>query len=141
MYQKPEDWNSLLEALAVDLPLGLQRHLLGEAEADTEVEEAASKAHHAWMNLATAMINAVYLRTGFWDLVLDNLNTAVRAQRLAQAAARVFVAAIGPTVGLASVSDLDALQDELSRLRNHLNSITKQLDYHASPPNVLRRIK
>src|SRR6266496_1440822 len=85
MYQKPEDWHSLFEAMALDLPLGLQRLMLGAGEAELEVEEAASKAHHAWVNLAGTMVNAVYVRTGFWDFALDALNSTMRMQRLGQA--------------------------------------------------------
>jgi tagatose-1,6-bisphosphate aldolase non-catalytic subunit AgaZ/GatZ len=140
MYQKPEDWHSLFEAVTLDFPLSMQRLLLGADEAGVELEQAASKAHHAWVNLASAMVNTLYVRTGFWDFVLDNFNGAMRIQRLAQAAARVVVASFGPTIGLASTADVDALQDELSRLRRDLKLLNEQLLYQTSAGG-LRRVK
>jgi tagatose-1,6-bisphosphate aldolase non-catalytic subunit AgaZ/GatZ len=140
MYQKPEDWRSLFEAMALELPLGLQRLMLGAGEAELEVEEAASKAHHAWVNLASTMVNAVYVRTGFWDFALDALNSTMRAQRLGQAAAKVVVAALGPAIGLASISDVEALQDELTRLRSDFKDLSEKFEFQTGAASRLRRV-
>ncbi len=141
MYQKPEDWRSLFEAVLFELPAGMQRLLLGAADAGVEVEQSASKAHHAWTSLTGAMIDAVYVRTGFWDAVLDNLNAVLRVQRLAQAAAKVLVAALGPSIGLASTSEIDALEDEIIRLRRELNDLHRKLELQPGAETGLRRVK
>jgi hypothetical protein len=141
MYQKPEDWRSLFEAVIIELPLGMQRLLLGAADAGVEVEQSVSKAHHSWINLANAMFDALYVRTGFWEAVLDNFNSVLRVQRLAQSAAKVFVAALGPSIGLASISEVDALQDEIIRLRRELKELQRKLESHPGAEMGLRRVK
>lgn len=141
MYQKPEDWRAFLEAISIELPLGVQRLLLGANDAVVEVEQAASKAHHSWVNLANTLIDTIYVRTGFWEAALDHLNAALRVQRLAQAAAKVFVAAFGPSIGLASTSDVDALQDEVSRLRRELRELRQKLEFQSGVESALRRVK
>lgn len=141
MYQKPEDWRSLFEAMMLELPVGTQRLFLGAADAGVEVEQSASKAHHAWTSLATAMVDAVYVRTGFWEAVLDNLNAILRVQQLAQAATKVFVTALGPSIGLASISDVDALQDEIIRLRREIKDLNRKLESHPGLEAGLRRVK
>jgi hypothetical protein len=140
MHQKPEDWRNFLEALLVELPLGVQRLWAGAGEGGVEIELAASKAHHAWISLANALVDAVYLKTGFWEIALDNLNSILRLQRLAQAAAKVFVAAFGPSIGLASISDVDALQDEIGRLRREVRELRQKLEFHPGEGG-LRRVK
>jgi hypothetical protein len=140
MHQKPEDWRAFLEALLVELPLGVQHLLAGAGDGGMEVEQAVSKAHHAWIGLANALVDAVYLRTGFWEIALDNLNTVLRMQRLAQTAAKVFVAALGPSIGLASTSDVDALQDEITRLRREVRELHQKLEFHPGEGG-LRRVK
>ena len=141
MYQKAEDWLALLESLSVDLPLAVQRRLLGCVEAEQEVEQAASKAHHAWVNLANAAVNALYLRTGFWDLALEGFNYLVRLQRLAQGAASVVATGLGPSIGLASASEVDALAEEVIRLRHELRDFSATLESQTGATGGLRRIK
>ena len=128
MYQTPEDWRSFYEAMAVELPLGFQHLLAGASEAEIEIEQASSKAHHAWVNLASSVVNTIYVRTGFWDVMLDGLNAAIRVQQLAQALAKVCILAFGPAVGIAPVSEIDAIHDELRRLRQDFSAITATLE-------------
>jgi hypothetical protein len=141
MYQEPEDWRSLLEAVMLELPMGVQRLFLGAADAGVEVEQSTSKAHHAWTSLATAMIDTIYVRTGFWEAALDNLNAVLRVQRVAQAAAKVFAAALGPSIGLASISDVDALQDEIVRLRREIKELHRKVELQTGVEAALRRVK
>jgi tagatose-1,6-bisphosphate aldolase non-catalytic subunit AgaZ/GatZ len=140
MYQNPEDWRSFFDAMALELPFGLQRLMLGAGEAELEVEQAASKAHHAWVNLTSTMINALYVRTGFWELALDALNSTIRMQRLGQAVAKVVVAALGPAIGLASVSDVEALQDELTRLRSDFQDLSEKFEFQSRAASRMQRV-
>ncbi len=141
MYQKPEDWHSLFQAVSIEIPASLQRFMAGDTQASADFEQAASRAHHACLNLAGAMINSLYVRTGFWDFVPDNSNGAARMQRLAQAGARVFLASFGPWLGIAPVAEVDALQDELIRLRRELNGLYRKLETQTGAGGGLRRIK
>jgi hypothetical protein len=141
MHQQPEDWLSLFEVMALELPLGLQRFLLGATEAESEIEAAAAKAHHGLVNLASAVVNTIYVRSGFWDVALDAFNSMVRAQQLTQAVARVCAAAIGPSIGLASISDVEALQDELIRLRRDFKELTERFAFQTDAAGGLRRVK
>ncbi len=72
--QRSEDWLALFEALSVDLVVAVQLRMLGGDAAEWEIEEPSSKALHSWISLANATLNALYVRTGFWDLALDSFN-------------------------------------------------------------------
>lgn len=141
MYEKPEDWLVLFEAVGVELPLGLQRLLLGAPEGESEVEQAVSKAHHAWVSLASAAVNALYVRTGFWDVTLEAFNSLLRTQRLAQTMMRVLVAGLGPSLGVASSSEVEALRDDLIRIRRDLRDLTARGEPPSLAAGGLRRIK
>jgi hypothetical protein len=138
--QRSEDWLALFEALSVDLVVAVQRRMLGADAAEWEIEEASSKALHAWIGLANATVNALYVRTGFWDVALDSFNWLVRWQRMCQAMAKVIVAGLGPSIGLASASEAEAVQDDLQRLRREFRALSAIIQEPGSLGG-LRRIK
>ncbi len=74
----------LVEASIWELPLALQKWMLGIGEGSREVEEAALKACQAWTTLANESVERVYQAEGFVGLMTSSVKHFVECHRVAR---------------------------------------------------------
>jgi hypothetical protein len=113
----------LVEASIWDLPLALQKWMLGMGEGSHEVEEAALKACQAWTTLANESVERVYQAQGFVGLMTSSVKHFVQCHRVA----RDFMESMVPGFGLFKNSSSDAEVEELREAVNKLRREVRQL--------------
>jgi hypothetical protein len=113
--QRGEDLLTMYKATLFDFPLARTKSGLGMGK-EKEVTEAVWKGYDAWVRLANASIDDLYRNSLFGDLMGRSLDRGLRWQRLNQAAAGAFFAALWPAVGLPTAAAVQALHEEISAL-------------------------
>ena len=119
--QKLEDLLTLYKATLVDLPLAGARWGWGMGE-EKEVVEAAWKGYDAGVRLASTSVDDLYRDAVVSDFMARSLDGWLRWQRLSQAAASAFFAALWPAVGLPTAAAVQALSEELRSVDTRLKA-------------------
>ncbi len=119
--QKLEDLLTLYKATLVDLPLAGARWGWGMGE-EKEVVEAAWKGYDAGVRLASTSVDDLYRDSVVSDFMARSLDGWLRWQRLSQAAASAFFAALWPAVGLPTAAAVQALSEELRSVDTRLKA-------------------
>src|SRR6266851_8690812 len=87
MEHTEKSWFALLEASTWEFPLAVQKWMLGGKGGNQEVEDAALKTFHAWVNIANASVDRFYQTKGFCELMTGSLNWLLQWQRLGRSIA------------------------------------------------------
>lgn len=119
--QRMEDLLTLYKTTLLDLPLAGAKQGLGMGQ-EKDVVEAAWKGYDAWVRLANASMDDLYRNPLFGDLLARSLDGWLRWQRLSQAMAGAFFAALWPAVGLPTAAALQALHEDLQSLDTHVKT-------------------
>lgn len=119
--QRMGDLLTLYKTTLLDLPLAGTKRGLGMGQ-EKDVVEAAWKGYDAWVRLANASMDDLYRNPLFGDLLARSLDGWLRWQRLSQAMAGAFFAALWPAVGLPTAAALQALHEDLQSLDTHVKT-------------------
>ena len=121
--------NGLLEASMWELPLALQKWMLGMGKSGSqEVEEAVLKACQAWTNLANESVERVNQAHGFVSLMTASVKNLVQCQQMA----RGFMESLMPDLGFsresASASEIEELREGMNKLRREVRQLTAKVN-------------
>lgn len=118
----------LVEASMWELPLALQKWMLGMGEGSHEVEEAALKACQAWTTLANESVERVYQAQGFVGLMTSSVKHFVQCHRVA----RDFMESMVPGFGLfkngSSGAEVEELREAVNKLRREVRQLTARVN-------------
>jgi len=89
---------------------------------EKEVVEAAWKGYDAGVRLASTSVDYLYRDAVVSDFMARSLDGWLRWQRLSQAAASAFFAALWPAVGLPTAAAVQALSEELRSVDTRLKA-------------------
>ncbi len=111
-----------------ELPLALQKWMLGMGQGSHEVEEAALKACQAWTTLANESVERVYQAQGFVGLMTSSVKHFVQCHRVA----RDFMESMAPGFGLfksgSSGAEVEELRDAVNKLRREVRQLTARVN-------------
>jgi hypothetical protein len=120
------------EASMWDLPLALQKWMLGMGEGSHGVEEAVLKTCQAWITLANESVERLYQAEGFVGLMTASVKNFVQCQRVA----RNFIESVAPGLGSAKGEGCEAQSAEL---REALRKLQRDLRQLSARVNLLDR--
>jgi hypothetical protein len=121
--------NGLLEASMWELPLALQKWMLGMGKTGSqEVEEAVLKACQAWTNLANESVERVNQAHGFVSLMTASMKNFVQCQRMARGFLESLMPAFGSPKGGASASEVEEMREGMNKLRREVRQLTAKLN-------------
>ncbi len=121
--------NGLLEASMWELPLALQKWMLGMGKTGSqEIEEAVLKACQAWTNLANESVERVNQAHGFVSLMTASVKNFVQCQRMARGFMESLMPAFGSRKGGASASEIEEIREGLSKLRREVRQLTAKVN-------------
>jgi len=119
---------SLLEASVWELPLAVQKWMLGMGKDSREVEEAVLKACQAWTNLANQGMERVFQAEGFVGLLTASVKHLVQCQRVA----RDFMESLMPNAAAgkatAGAEGTEELREAVGRLRREVRALTARVN-------------
>jgi hypothetical protein len=111
----------LAEAMLIDLPAAATLRLFRRAE-DKEVYMAGWKAYDAANAIAGELTNRAYANQAVGRIMGRALGRVLSVQRFADATAGAFFAVLWPNVGLPTASDVEAVRQELKKLREEVRT-------------------
>lgn len=117
-----EELSKFSEAMA-EVPLAAAKSLLaqdGERRGEQELQQAGWKVYDAWVRLLTESANNLYASPEVGSSVGRSMEASLKWQRLGNAMAGAFFAALWPAVGLPSAAELTELRAEVGALRDEL---------------------
>lgn len=110
----------LADAALVDLPVSAIARLFNSPGSDKELWTAGWKAYDASVAIATELTNRVYTSPLVGMVSGRAIDVSLKFQWLADAASGAFFAALWPTVGLATASEVRRLGEKIDSLREQL---------------------
>jgi hypothetical protein len=120
--------NGLLEASMWELPMALQRWMLGMGkDGSHEVEEAVLKACQAWTNLANESLERVNQAHGFVSLMTASVKNFVQCQQMARGFMESLVPGFLPKSS-APASEVEELREGFNKLRREVRQLTAKLN-------------
>jgi hypothetical protein len=121
--------HGLLEASMWELPLALQKWMLGMGKSGSqEVEEAVLKACQAWTNLANESMDRVHQAHGFVSLMTASVKNFVQYQRVAREFMESLVPGFGFPKSGASASEIEELREGLNKLHREVRQVTAKVN-------------
>ena len=111
---------NLADAALIDLPRLAIARLFNSAGSDRELRNVGWKAYDASIAIATELTNRLYSSPRVGRVSGRAIDVSLKFQRLADAAAGAFFAALWPMVGLATTSEIRRLSDKIDSLREQL---------------------
>jgi hypothetical protein len=126
-----ENLFSLAEAAIVDLPIAAAKRLAGGAD-ERDLHEAGWKAYDAAVAIANDATNRVFTTPAIANLTSRSLEAAVRWQRLNNALSGAFFAALWPSLGLPTATEVQAARDELVDLRGEIQAMRIESEQRAA---------
>ena len=120
-------WIALLEASTWQFPLALQKWLLGGKDGNQEIEDAALKAYHAWVNIANLSVDRFYQSRGFCELMTGSLNWLLQWQRLGRSIADTMMPGARMMTNGAGAQE-PALEEMVQRLNREVRQLTARLN-------------
>ncbi len=112
------EFAKLAEAM-VELPFVSARRLI-DPDGERKAQEAGWRAYDAWVRLLNAATDQLYGDAAFGASTGRSMESALRWQRMASAAAGAFFGALWPAVGLPTAVELTELRAEVRALRDEL---------------------
>jgi hypothetical protein len=119
--QVAEDLAGFYEATLLDLPIAAVQRLTGAAD-EKALSRAGWKAYDAWIRLANEFTNQIYANRTFAAAAGGAFETLLRAQRAGDALSSAFFGNLWPALGIPTVSQVNALRDEVIELRDELRA-------------------
>lgn len=98
-----------VEAALIDLPAAVTLRAFRRAE-DKDVYLAGWKAYDALSGIAAELTNRVYVNKTIGRMAGRAIDATLQTQRLADAVAGSFFAALWPSLGLPTASDIEGLR-------------------------------
>lgn len=130
---------NLAEATVVDLPIAAAKRLAGSQD-ERELHEAGWKAYDAAVAIANDATNRIFTTPAVATLTSRSLDAAVRWQRLNNALQGAFFAALWPSVGLPTATQLQAARDELSDLRGEIKAMRLEAEKRAAAHREMKPV-
>lgn len=119
----------LLEASMLELPLALQKWMLGTGKkGGREVEEAVLKACQAWTNFANENVEKVYQAQGFMNLMTASMKNLVQCQRMLRDFIETMVPGPGFSKPSASSAEIEEMREGLNKLRREVRQLTARVN-------------
>jgi hypothetical protein len=118
----------LIEASMWELPLALQKWMLGMGKGGNEVEDAALKACQAWTTLANEGVERVYQAQGFVGLMTSSVKHFVQCHRVARDFMESMVPGFGMLKGGSSDTEIEELREAVSKLRREVRQLTARVN-------------
>jgi hypothetical protein len=119
---------SLVEASVWEVPLAIQKWMLGMGQDSNEIEEAVLKACQAWTNLANQSMERVFQAQGFVGLMTASVKHLVQCQRMA----RDFLESLAPgktgSGSGANAGEVEELREAVGRLRRDVRALTARVN-------------
>jgi hypothetical protein len=125
-----ENLFNLAEAAIVDLPVAAAKRLAGSSN-ERDLHEAGWKAYDAVVAIANDATNRVFTTPAIAGLTSRSLEGAVRWQRLNNAVSGAFFAALWPSIGLPTATEVQAARDELSEIRDEIQALRIESEQRA----------
>ena len=110
------------EAILIDLPAAATLRVFRRAE-DKEVYMAGWKAYDAANEIAGELTNRAYANKTVGRVAGRALDRMLSVQRFADATAGAFFAVLWPNVGLPTASDVEAIRQDLKKLREEVRTV------------------
>ncbi len=126
-----ENLFNLAEAAIVDLPIAAVKRLAGSSD-ERDLHEAGWKAYDAAVAIANDATNRVFTTPAIAGLTSRSLEAAVRWQRLNNALSGAFFAALWPSLGLPTATEVQAARDELSEVRGEIQAMRIESEQRAA---------
>ena len=121
--------NGLIEASMWELPMALQKWMLGMGKNGShEVEEAVLKACQAWTNLANESVERVNQAHGFVSLMTASVKNFVQCQRMARGFMESLMPGFGFPKSSTSTSEIEELREGLNKLRREVRQLTAKMN-------------
>ena len=119
----------LIEASMWELPLALQKWMLGMGKGGNEVEDAALKACQAWTTLANEGVERVYQAQGFVGLMTSSVKHFVQCNRVARDFMESMIPGFGMfKVGGTSDAEIADLREAVNKLRREVRQLTARVN-------------
>jgi hypothetical protein len=112
---------NLAEALLIDVPAAATLRLFRHAD-DNQVYMAGWKAYDAATAIAGELTNRAYGNKTVGRVAGRALDRVLSAQRFADATAGAFFSVLWPNVGLPTATDVEALRQEIKKLREEVRA-------------------
>lgn len=119
--QLGEGLMKLAEAIAIDLPAAATLRVFRHAK-DEDVYMAGWKAYDAASAIASELTNRAYANRTVGRITGRALDRALSVQRFADAATGAFFAVLWPNIGLPTATDVEALRQEIKKLREEVRT-------------------
>jgi hypothetical protein len=111
---------ALAEVALIDLPAAAT---LRACKAETgELYQAGWKAYQAATSMVTELTNRAYANRGIAKVGARVIENTMKTQRVVDAFAGAFFAALWPSVGLPTASDIEALRRDVKSLREEIRT-------------------
>jgi hypothetical protein len=118
----------LLEASMWELPVALQKWMLGMGKGSHEVEEAVLKACQAWTTLANESVERVSQAQGFVGLMTASVKHFVQCQRVARDFMESLAGGFGSLGSEGSDAESAELREAVNKLRRELRQLTAKVN-------------
>jgi hypothetical protein len=128
MQHNEKSWMDLFEASAWEFPMAFQKWVMGETEANQEVEDTALKAYHAWVSLANESVDRFYQTKGFTELITGSLNWLLQWQRLGRSMANTMLPGAMPEIQNGANGEDRVIDHMVQRLGREVRQLTARLN-------------
>jgi hypothetical protein len=118
---------ALAEVAFVDLPAAATLRAF-KAEKEGELQKAGWKAYEAATGVVTDLTNRAYANRPFARFNARIIERTFRTQRVVDAFAGAFFAALWPSLGLPTASDIEALRRDVKALREEVRATSYDKD-------------
>lgn len=112
---------ALAEVAIIDLPAAVTLRAF-KSETDNELYKAGWKAYEAATGMVTELTNRAYANRSIARIGARVLENSLKTQRVVDAFAGAFFAALWPSVGLPMASDIEALRRDVKSLREEIRT-------------------
>jgi hypothetical protein len=112
---------ALAEVALIDLPAAVTLRTF-KRETDGELYKVGWKAYEAATGIVSDLTNRAYKNNRVAKVGARMLENSLRTQRVADAVAGAFFAALWPSVGLPMASDIEALRRDVKALREEVRA-------------------
>jgi hypothetical protein len=113
---------ALAEVALIDLPAAVTLRTF-KRETDGELYKAGWKAYEAATGIVSDLTNRAYKNNRIAKVGARMLENILKTQRVADAVAGAFFAALWPSVGLPMASDIEGLRRDVKALREDVRTI------------------
>jgi len=111
----------LAEVAVIDLPAAATLRAFNR-EKENELYGAGWKAYEAATSVVTELTNYAYANRTIGRVGANLLERMLKTQRIADAVAGAFFAALWPSLGLPTADDIDSLRRDVKSLREEVRS-------------------